>query len=47
MLTVDFQAVVPHSKSRLNSSGRRTFSVVGLVAWNSPSDDLRDPYVDI
>jgi len=33
--------VVP--RRRLSSYGRRAFAVAGPTAWNSLSDDLRDP----
>jgi len=33
--------VVP--RHSLSSYGRRAFAVAGLTAWNSLSDDLRDP----
>jgi len=33
--------VVP--RHSLSSYGRRAFAVAGLAAWNSMSDDLRDP----
>jgi len=35
-----YRVVPRHS---LSSYGRRTFAVVGPTAWNSLSDDLRDP----
>jgi len=35
------QLIVPHC--RLNTYGRRAFSVAGLTVWNSLPGELRDP----
>ena len=37
--------VVP--RYRLNSSGRRRFSVADPSTWNSPPDSLRDPELNL
>ena len=35
------QLIVP--RFRLNTYGRRAFSIAGLTVWNSLPDELRDP----